>query len=155
MKSELVAVGEPISSAVAAPDELINCRQPGAPRKPRSMPGLIWPKLSRLPLITAVSGMLLVVQTSVEPRTGAGAAFSASANWSGVVTIGSETDRSMLPGSSDGPPGEQPTRKPLPSVLMVPNTTAMLPGDSLNCHCTLLAFAALLPPKSHTPSHVT
>src|SRR5689334_8015473 len=62
---------------------------------------------------------------------------------------------SMLPGSADAPALEKPTRKPLPSVLIVPYTKCTVPVVTSNCACIVLAFAALVPPKSHTPSHVT
>src|SRR5262245_7375663 len=72
MDSELVAVGAPNSSAIADVLRSTYWKQPGAPIPVRSVPGLIWPKLAMCRLIAAVNGMFRVVQTSVEPSTGAG-----------------------------------------------------------------------------------
>src|ERR1043166_1411538 len=114
MENVLVAVCEPSSSVVAAPIEFTNWKQPGAPMPPSGMPGLNWPKLSKWPLMTAAPGMLLVVQVTVEPSTGAGAQASASAAASRELVEkppASVALMSRLPGSTTlGPvvPGVQP-----------------------------------------------
>src|SRR5262252_3849964 len=101
-----VTVGEPNNSVEDEPAVLICCKHPGAPRKPRSMPGLIWPKLRMCPVRTVAAGTLVVVKTTVLPMRGDGEADSASASMSAPAENepGRVAEMSRLPGSSDGPP---------------------------------------------------
>src|SRR5262245_61070507 len=104
-----VTVGDPNSSTELDPAVLTSWRQPGAPRKPRSMPGLIWPKLRMWPVRTVAAGMWLVVNATVLPRTGDGVAARAT-GWTSAPGSrndpGSVAEMSMLPGSADAPAGE-------------------------------------------------
>ena len=82
----------------------------------------------------------------VAVETGAGDADSVRRSKSGCVVIGSAVARLIPAGSSDGPPGEKPTRCYDPNALvllpsMLCQTIAATPVVRLSWNCSVLRFA--------------
>src|SRR5262245_35595679 len=102
----------PLTAKVRVDNELFHWKQPGMPIGARSSPGLSGASPNTISPSAVPAGISDVRSTTVLPSTGRGLPASASACDSTAVgdtsvkVAASVADRSRLPGSADGPPGE-------------------------------------------------